>query len=130
MVAAVVVVGVAVVVVVVVVVAVWVGDVGGAVVVVAVAVAFVVAVVIAVVVVAGVSRRRAVNYKGNALGKQESPEELKHRREQWRLYMRELDAIARRGLHAPEDEDDGRCDEDHPDSGWVESFNRGQRGET
>ena len=28
------------------------------------------------------------------------------------------------------DEDDERGDEAHPDSGWCESFNRGQRGET
>lgn len=31
---------------------------------------------------------------------------------------------------ASRDEDEGRGDEAHPDSGWCESFNRGQRGET
>lgn len=31
---------------------------------------------------------------------------------------------------ASRDEDDGRCDEAHPDSGWCEAFNAGQRGET
>ena len=31
---------------------------------------------------------------------------------------------------ASRDEDDGACDNEHPDSGWCESFNRGQRGET
>lgn len=28
------------------------------------------------------------------------------------------------------DEDDGRGDEDHPDSGWVAAFNREQQGES
>lgn len=31
---------------------------------------------------------------------------------------------------ASRDEDEGRGDEAHPDSGWVEGWNRGQRGET
>lgn len=30
---------------------------------------------------------------------------------------------------ASRDEDDGRGDEAHPDSGWVEGFNADQRGE-
>lgn len=30
---------------------------------------------------------------------------------------------------ASRDEDNGECDNAHPDSSWVEGWNRGQRGE-
>ena len=56
-----------------------------------------------------------------------SPEEVEKAKEQWRLYMRQL-RLEARGVYS--EEDGGECDNEHPDSGWVEGWNRGQRGET
>ncbi len=64
------------------------------------------------------------NYLGNVGN---DPAEVEKAREVWRRYMRELQLQAG-GSYS--DEDDGRCDNEHPDSSWCESFNRGQRGET
>lgn len=64
------------------------------------------------------------NYKGRATN---STSEVEKAREVWRLYMRELQLQAG-GSYS--DEDNGACDNAHPDSGWVEGWNRGQRGET
>ena len=56
-----------------------------------------------------------------------TPAEVEKAKEDWRLYMRQL-RIEAGGAYS--EEDDGRADEARPDSGWVEGFNRGQRGET
>lgn len=57
---------------------------------------------------------------------QQTPAELAKAREIWRLYMRELQLQAG-GSYSYDD--NGDCDNEHPDSGWVEAFNVGQRGD-
>lgn len=64
------------------------------------------------------------NYLGRAAN---SPEEVAKAKEDWRLYMRQL-RLEAGGVYS--EEDDGRGDEAHPDSCWVDGWNRGQRGET
>lgn len=71
-------------------------------------------------------------YKGRALKSQ--PTEAELAKERWRLeaLARHIEAGGSRFDEFNPDygKDDGRGDEDHPDSGWCEAFNRSQRGET
>ena len=65
-------------------------------------------------------------YLGNA--KSQTPAEVAKQKEAVRgstrpQYARNAERDASR------DEDEGECDNEHPDSSWVEGWNRGQRGE-
>lgn len=67
-------------------------------------------------------------YKGRAQNQTEK------QREEWKAYARALHIEAggsRFDEFNPDyGKDDGRGDEPAPDSGWVEGFNRSQRGES